>query len=311
MREKACSKGQVPVASWFPEGQNSVEFYLSVYTGKTKSYCRLERVIILVNSKKDRMTCGCQWHQLRKGCVHKNLAKWYLNQYHSSRITTKVESEKIDLMSDVHDFAKLLETNNLSIDVDVESVKCMVNYIFMRRKVPVHIDDYILNIDNSETKEITPTEVECPECSGDLQTCKVELVTSNGIIVSHKYVIKYIKVYRMQCKCGLIIRHQDYTSNLWNFNDFLFLTVDFCIWLRNNLQCWHNNSSFNGYSSSKLTHTWCKVWVCFVWMSHWLQQYNSIEHMCWVFILPYYSCMGYQSKGLFYNKWGWTKRIWW
>ena len=236
MREKACSKGQVPVASWFPEGQNSVEFYLSVYTGKTESYCRLERVIILVNSKKDRMTCGCQWHQLRKGCVHKNLAKWYLNQYHSSRITTKVESEKIDLMSDVYDFDKLLETNNLSIDVDVESVKCMVNYIFMRRKVPVHIDDYILNIDNSETKEITPTEVECPECSGDLQTCKVELVTSNGIIVSHKYVIKDIKVYRMQCKCGLIIRHQDYTSNLWNFNDFLFLTVDFCIWLRNNLQ---------------------------------------------------------------------------
>ena len=90
-------------------------------------------------------------------------------------------------MSDVHDFDKLLETNNLS--VGVESVKCMVNYISMRRKVPVHIDDYILNIDNSETKEITPTEVECPECSGDLQTCKVELVTSGGIIVS-KYVIK-------------------------------------------------------------------------------------------------------------------------
>ena len=74
-RNEAIAAQEPVVSVYFPNGENSRTFYLSVFTGKKESYARLKRTIIAIDTLKDTWTGACEQHKLRRGCGHKALAK--------------------------------------------------------------------------------------------------------------------------------------------------------------------------------------------------------------------------------------------
>ena len=235
MRDLANLYDTPPVAAWFPLGENSRTFYLSVLTDTVESYCKLGRVVILVDTESDKWTCKCEGHRRRRGCMHKSLAKWFLMQFHPNLICRCMEDtaqvEQIDLQIESDMSGHIFNNSLLQGNTDY------VDYLHENKRIPIAIPNHIIQIDNRGIKDIIPTECICPVCSAPFTDKDLIHVTSKGWIVCHRYVVRDVNVFVKKCsKCDTVVRHQEYQTNLHNYNNHLFLTITLCSWLRNSIQ---------------------------------------------------------------------------
>ena len=238
---EAKASHQPAVAVFFPNGEDGRTFYLSVYTGVKESYCRLQRTIISVDTVQDRWTCGCERHKLKRGCGHKSLAKWFLYEHYPNKLKTLPQAGVTDGVSDVIDMT--LRQNNIEDNyektrrsVSMEARKKMVEYIYSQKRIPLDISESVLNRNNKDIQQIIPTEDSCV-CGASLRSENLKLISKAGMLVCLKFVKRDIKVYHKSCGiCGTIVRHQDYKTNIINYNDHIFLTLNLCLWIRHSMQ---------------------------------------------------------------------------
>ena len=235
---EAKASNEVAVAIYSPTGEEGHMYYLSVYTGVREFFSPMGRTIISVNTKRDKWTCACEKHKLRKGCTHKAMAKWFLAEYHPDRLFTYSEDkgeEIVVIADDSEDRATVSEPENTGLPLSVKM--SMVDVIYENNRIPVEINQTILDIDNKEIEDIVPPQNYCPSCGKKFEERSLRLMTKAGMLVCIRFLKRNINVYEKHCEvCMLITRHQDYNSNIVNVNGQVFLSLNLCLWLRFSLQ---------------------------------------------------------------------------
>ena len=76
----AETSGNVLVSAWMTSNyQTRWCIYLSVWIGVIHYYSKMGRVLLAFDQLLHNICCYCT-HSTKKGCIHKSVAKWYLNE---------------------------------------------------------------------------------------------------------------------------------------------------------------------------------------------------------------------------------------
>ena len=201
---EAKAAHQPAVSVFFPNGNDgrTSTFYMSVFTNVKESYCRLQRTVISVNTEQDRWTCACEKHKMKRGCIHKAMAKWFLMEYFPDKLQTDSteDNDQIDLST----VEEQIEEQETSASVSRQAQIDMTEYIYRNKKIPLYIDSTILAQDNRNIERIIPTEEVC-RCGRAFTNKSLRLVTACGILVCIKFVKRNIHVFHKSCESCVVM----------------------------------------------------------------------------------------------------------
>ncbi|XP_073672269.1 uncharacterized protein [Paramisgurnus dabryanus] len=85
-------------------------------------------------------------------------------------------------------------------------------------------------------KQFFPLETTCQLCIGHPALAEAVLVTKKARIVSMMGLIDNISTYHRICpQCNMVYRYQEWKEGLHNFDNHIFLTLELCVFLRENV----------------------------------------------------------------------------
>ena len=217
LKYKADSLGHILASAWTPASHQSQRYvFISVWIGEIHYFSQNQRLIVTFDLISHDLCCRCS-HSTHTGCLHKAVAKWYL----------------IQVMPDLFSGANSTGLNVSNINSELQDISCnlMTKYVMECKLIPSEILPEF-QLESVKLPTIVPTEKSCYYCNGLL----CDTLCGNGMIVSRFGVTKSVKIWKKHCsKCLLDYWANDIESGLFNFNNYLFLTIDLLLWLRNGL----------------------------------------------------------------------------
>ena len=200
LHEKAIQNSSSLIFKWKIDTLSESERYVfySVYTGEKHYYSKLERVVVTHDIDTDKWLCRCS--ESRINCIHRLIAKCYLQQ-------TQMKDNFTIITSDTkEDTYSSREPNNKSRPA-ISDTKTIENYAeyLSKKEIPVEIPQEVLRIDTSTITEIIPSETECHLCNS--QTLLLQLVNNNAEMITRNISKKGILVYEKKClSCNITYR---------------------------------------------------------------------------------------------------------
>lgn len=225
-RQKEAEDARVPFSVLVDLGSSQNKICFSVNEPILDHYSSLARVIVTYNIEKSSWHCPCA--KAGTPCPHKNIAMWHLFQtkrelFMIAPPTTTMSPEAIP--SDNH-------TNTAGTERSVR-------YIYEFKKIPSALPEGVIApkalIDYP--RQLIPTERKCKLCPGSPELEEAVQITNCATIVGLDGVIPNVATYNRRCsECKMMYRYQEWTEGLHNFNDRVILTLQLCLYLRDNLQ---------------------------------------------------------------------------
>ncbi|CAN9513286.1 unnamed protein product [Ophioblennius macclurei] len=114
-----------------------------------------------------------------------------------------------------------------------------VRYVYENKKIPAAIPESLTapRALTDYPHQLIPTETACKLCPGSPELEEAVQITDNAKLIGMDGVIPNITTYNRRCPdCKMVYRYQEWTDGLHNFNDRVILTVQLCLYLRDNLQ---------------------------------------------------------------------------
>ena len=199
--------------------------FISVWVGEIHHYSRSGRVIVTFDLVSHSLSCQCS-HSTKKGCLHKNIAKWHIYQnnpsiYHKSGI---IDDGSLCIIS----------LNELKFEESNLDFNKMTDYITEYKMLPLEIPIEFLKESFNSDIVLRPSEEECIYCKTVLFE---QISTEKGVLITRFGISKNIKVWKKLCNnCNIEYWHNEIQSGIFNFDNHLFVSLDFLDWLRNAVQ---------------------------------------------------------------------------
>ena len=215
---------------------------MSVYDSSVQSRPVKMRCIATFHIQNGQLDCQCG--QSKYFCIHQVMAVWFLNETNQlqSSITEVIENaEQYASSSDDVDSSNLPENpavfgNFLYPPQEINAITSMCTYLTNDKQVPIYIPQDVISTSNeSIPKAFLSAESLCHQCNIQLKgpllfSKNVKILTKNGLL--HGYAT-FIKI----CPdCKMCYRYQEYTDEMHNFDDRFFLSLDMCIFIRENVK---------------------------------------------------------------------------
>ena len=135
-------------------------------------------------------------------------------------------------MPDLFSGANSTGLNISNINSKLQDVSCdlITKYVMECKLIPSEIppDFQLVSI---KLPTIVAAEKSCYYCNGLL----LDTLCGNGIVVSRVGVTKIVKIWKKNCSKCVLYYWANYIVSIFNFNNYLFLTIDLLLWLRNRL----------------------------------------------------------------------------
>lgn len=182
LKEEAESEGS-PLVVFIPLSETSTSntIYWSVYSKHIRYWSRLKRTIVSYSKTDNTIRCSCC--RVKRTCLHKIVARWYLFQEMPELLSSSKDDE-----CDNGEYINL-EIENCDdllsqVSNDDNNDKTLA-YLLQYKKYPAVIDmSEILE----PAEKIIPSETNCLSCTSTLS--QPNLVTRNGKIVMKNRMIK-------------------------------------------------------------------------------------------------------------------------
>uniref|UniRef100_A0A8C6KJQ0 HMG domain-containing protein n=1 Tax=Nothobranchius furzeri TaxID=105023 RepID=A0A8C6KJQ0_NOTFU len=238
LQENADAEG-VPLSVQLTVGGPQSKFHISVYEKKITYYSRLGRVTVSYDAKQNNWHCPCA--KPRQSCMHKAVAKWHL--FITKReLFRKVKSTEAEVPNPTQTTAdqNASEAEEDGYPPDDKHIARMLDYLLTNKKLPADLPQALIEqsrdgkTKDTFPKHLVPKETKCTECENILSE---QLITSKGKILTSTGVVEGISTYRKSClNCGMVYRYQEWEDGIHNFDDHIFLSLHFCLMVRNALQ---------------------------------------------------------------------------
>ncbi|XP_077083469.1 HMG domain-containing protein 3-like [Siphateles boraxobius] len=220
-RQKAACAAHVPLCVPVDFGGSPSQICLSIHEPDIRSFSRLGRIMVTYNIQKNTWHCPCT--KPRTSCPHIYISKWHLFQTQrdlfKSEVPTTPSSEGCSLL-------------------DTTGIKRSVQYIFKDKKIPEALPNEVTTprMKIEYPKQFFPLETACQLCLGHPALAEAILVTKKARIVSMMGLIENISTYHRICpQCNMVYRYQEWKDGLHNFDNHIFLTLELCLFLRENV----------------------------------------------------------------------------
>ncbi|XP_067223967.1 uncharacterized protein [Chanodichthys erythropterus] len=220
-RQKAACAAHVPLCVPVDFGGSPSQLCLSIHEPDIHSFSRLGRIMVTYNTQRNTWHCHCT--KPRTSCPHIHISKWHLfqTQRHlfKSEVPTTPSSEGCS-------------------PLDTTGVKRSVQYIFKEKKIPEALPKEVITprMKMEYPKQFFPLETMCQLCTGHPALAEAVLVTKKARIVSMMGLIDNISTYHRICpQCSMVYRYQEWKDGLHNFDNHIFLTLELCVFLRENV----------------------------------------------------------------------------
>ncbi|XP_076863832.1 uncharacterized protein LOC143516123 [Brachyhypopomus gauderio] len=224
-KQKAAMSAHVPLCVEVTLSGSSQTKCLSIYEPVKKHFSRLGRIMVTFNPKTNSWHCPCA--KPRMSCVHKSIAKWHLFQTQRHLFETDSTAAVTD------------QPTTKPVYPATMHLERVVQYIFAQKKIPSTLPEEVKAPKaqfNYPTK-LLPTETTCTFCSGRPALENPVMITNKARIVGIGGIIDDVSTYFRQCTlCQMVYRYQEWKAGLHNFDDHVVLTLELCIFLRQNLQ---------------------------------------------------------------------------
>ena len=155
LNDMAKSVGKILDATWEPlEYQSERKIFISVRVGKVHHNCKSGRVTVTFDLVSHSLSCQCS-HSTKKGCLHKNIAKWHIYQnnpyiYQSTGIIA-------DNSSHISLNVLKVEANHLDYN---KMADCLTKYKMLPLEIPI---EFLKETFNNDIV-LKPAEKECIYC---------------------------------------------------------------------------------------------------------------------------------------------------
>ncbi|XP_026001569.1 uncharacterized protein LOC113008408 isoform X1 [Astatotilapia calliptera] len=225
-RQKAAQMAHAPLCVRVDFGGSSTQICLSVFEPEIHSFCRLGRIFVTYNALRNTWHCACA--KPRISCPHKNIAKWHLFQTQRDifKSTVPLSSGTPSQM-----------TQESSSFEDNAAVERSIRYIFKEKKIPGSLPENVISQKMDHQKQLFPCETLCQVCPEHPKLDEAVLVTNKARIVSMMGVIENVSTHHRSCpRCHMVYRYQEWTDGLHNFDNHVVLSLELCLFLRENLQ---------------------------------------------------------------------------
>ncbi|CAI5656968.1 unnamed protein product [Oreochromis niloticus] len=225
-RQKAAQMAHAPLCVRVDFGGSSTQICLSVFEPEIHSFCRLGRIFVTYNAQRNTWHCACA--KPRISCPHKNIAKWHLFQTQRDifKSTVPLSSGTSSQM-----------TQESSSFEDNAAIERSIRYMFKEKKIPGSLPENVISQKMDHQKQLFPCETLCQVCPEHPKLDEAVLVTNKARIVSMMGVIENVSTHHRSCpRCHMVYRYQEWTDGLHNFDNHVVLSLELCLFLRENLQ---------------------------------------------------------------------------
>ncbi|XP_070399217.1 uncharacterized protein [Nothobranchius furzeri] len=225
-RQKAAQMAHAPLCVRVDFGGSSTQICLSVFEPEIHSFCHLGRIFVTYNALRNTWHCACA--KPRISCPHKNIAKWHLFQTQRDifKSTVPLSSGTPSQM-----------TQESSSFEDNAAVERSIRYILKEKKIPVSLPENVISQKMDHQKQLFPCETLCQVCPEHPKLDEAVLITNKARIVSMMGVIENVSTHQRLCpQCHMVYRYQEWTDGLHNFDNHVVLSLELCLFLRENLQ---------------------------------------------------------------------------
>ncbi|XP_039457289.1 uncharacterized protein LOC120434006 isoform X1 [Oreochromis aureus] len=225
-RQKAAQMAHAPLCVRVDFGGSSTQICLSVFEPGIHSFCRLGRIFVTYNALRNTWHCACA--KPRISCPHKNIAKWHLFQTQRD-----IFKSTVPLSSSTPSQT----TQESSSFEDNAAVERSIRYIFKEKKIPGSLPENVISQKMDHQKQFFPCETLCQVCPEHPKLDEAVLVTNKARIVSMMGVTENVSTHHRSCpQCHMVYRYQEWTDGLYNFDNHVVLSLELCLFLRENLQ---------------------------------------------------------------------------
>ena len=213
--------------------------HLSVFSGKTHYNALLGRFVVTYNCNSGQFNCGCCLQKVL--CSHKALSLCFL---HKNGLLVEVDiSQKTKQPTSNQGHPEPGHSVEALSNPELD-VKLGCQYLRNNKRYDGKFLELsgIVNI-VTVPKTFVPVEETCFYCHKKLTIAK--LSSRNAKLVSLTGVHKGYKSYVKVCNsCKIQYRYQEGCHGVHNFDNNLFFTFDFCLYLREHVQ---QNNSVNSF----------------------------------------------------------------
>ena len=238
INRQAIQKNAPTVVQW----QDGNYIHMSIFDFNTQIRPVLMRRIVSFNKEKGQLDCQCA--QNCYFCIHRAMGLWFL--YQTSQLPSSAEVyENVNtddhISSDDEDNdpkpPKPMTFGNFVYPPrEGNALTKMCNYLKKYKQIPVTVPPHLTSISNeSIPKAFIPIENQCHECKNKLKgpfllSKNAKILTMNGMLYGYATFIKICP------NCQMYYRYQEYSDGVHNFNDRFLISLDVCVFLRENVK---------------------------------------------------------------------------
>ncbi|XP_072567723.1 uncharacterized protein [Paramormyrops kingsleyae] len=225
-RQTAAQMTHVPLCVRVDFGGSSSQICFSVLEPEIHSFCRLGRIFVTYNAQRNTWHCACA--KPRISCPHKSIAKWHLFQTERDLFQSNVP---------LSSGPPSLMTQEGSSCEDNAAAERSIRYIFKEKKIPQSLPEDVMSQKMEHQRQLIPFETLCQVCPDYHKLDEAVLITNKARIVSMMGMIENVSTYHRLCpQCHMVYRYQEWTDGLHNFDNHIVLSLELCLFLRENLQ---------------------------------------------------------------------------
>ena len=215
----AETSGNVLVSAWMPSNYQTRRcIYLSVWIGIIHYYSKIGRVLLAFDQLLHNICCYCT-HSTKKGCIHKSVTKWYLSE----------------AMPSIFDNSRPSIVIKNTIEKWGDNYFCrLTDYLMEYAMLPFEIPDDCLKETFSTGIVLSPTENVCDFCHSQL----VDVESNDKAMLFTQFgVVRNVKIWNKHChSCKFDYWHSNMGSGLFNFDNRVFVSLDWLVWLRSAIE---------------------------------------------------------------------------
>lgn len=207
--------------------------HFSVQESNINYFSKFGRVIVTADKLLRSFFCGC-CTTVQRTCTHKAMCMWLMieegsfGNFYDSSINLNIQNDAEDTA--MEDLSLIYPPHKPEI------IKNMCEYLYEHKRYnkneahsppPPLVTEY--------PQEFIPLEKECVNCKIPLgRKC---LITNRGKLYTTDKVISNVSSFFRKCSgCKQCYRYQESTHGVHNFNDMIFLSIEFCEFLTNCLK---------------------------------------------------------------------------
>ncbi|XP_055006082.1 uncharacterized protein LOC110159374 [Boleophthalmus pectinirostris] len=217
-RQRSACEAHVPLCVPVNFGGSSSQICTSIHEPTIHSFSRLGRLMVTFNCAKNTWHCPCR--KPRTSCPHINIAKWHCFQTNKQLFTSDTQSAS---------------RSEGSSQQDTTAVKRTAQYILKEKKIPQPLPKAVMSLTTNK-RHLFPVENECQLCAEHPLLGDAVLITNRARIVGIMGLLENISTYQRQCpQCKMTYRYQEWKDGLHNFDNHLLLSLELCLFLRENI----------------------------------------------------------------------------